>query len=158
MYRDTVLQGTNSDGSSYASPVSFFIPFCGGIGMHDASWRSSFGGDIYLYGGSHGCINMRYSDVSVVYDNVDIGTHVIVYGGAYVAYSPPDEGSGGSEPSPSPSPTPTPTPTPEPTAEPTPEPTAEPTPEPTAEPTPEPTVEPTPDPTPEPSGESGTGS
>ena len=33
------------------------MPFDGGIGFHDASWRDEFGGDIYLTDGSHGCIN-----------------------------------------------------------------------------------------------------
>ncbi len=79
MYRDTVLQGTNSDGSSYASPVSFFIPFCGGIGMHDASWRSSFGGDIYLYGGSHGCINMDYEPARQLFDLTELGDAVVIH-------------------------------------------------------------------------------
>ena len=32
--KDFVLRG---DG--YASPVSFWMPFNGGIGLHDASWR-----------------------------------------------------------------------------------------------------------------------
>ena len=81
---DRYLRGTNDDGTKYESYVHYFIPFCGGVGMHDASWRSSFGGDIYLYNGSHGCINMRYDDVKKIFDNVSIGTHVIVYGGKYV--------------------------------------------------------------------------
>ena len=34
--RDAVLRG-----SDYASPVTFWMPFNGGIGIHDASWRSS---------------------------------------------------------------------------------------------------------------------
>ena len=51
--RDAVLKG-----EGYASPVKFWMPFNGGIGFHDASWRSSFGGSIYKNGGSHGCVNM----------------------------------------------------------------------------------------------------
>lgn len=53
--RDAVLKG-----EGYASPVKFWMPFNGGIGFHDASWRSSFGGSIYKSGGSHGCVNMPY--------------------------------------------------------------------------------------------------
>ena len=45
-------------GEGYATPVSYWMPFNGGIGLHDASWRGSFGGTIYKTGGSHGCINL----------------------------------------------------------------------------------------------------
>ena len=55
MEKNTVLRGAD-----YASPVSFWMPFNGGVGFHDATWRSSFGGTIYQYNGSHGCINMPY--------------------------------------------------------------------------------------------------
>ncbi len=68
-------------GDGYKSWVNFFIPFNGGIGFHDASWRSTFGGNIYLYSGSHGCINMPYAAVKKLYENVSMGEKVIVYGG-----------------------------------------------------------------------------
>ena len=48
-------------GPDYAAPVRYWMPFNGGIGMHDANWRSSFGGGIYKSGGSHCCINMPSS-------------------------------------------------------------------------------------------------
>lgn len=68
-------------GDGYKSGVNFFIPFNGGIGFHDASWRSTFGGNIYLYSGSHGCINMPYSAAKKLYENVTLDEKVIVYGG-----------------------------------------------------------------------------
>lgn len=68
-------------GDGYKSWVNFFIPFNGGIGFHDASWRSTFGGNIYLYSGSHGCINMPYAAAKKLYENVTLGEKVIVYGG-----------------------------------------------------------------------------
>ncbi len=68
-------------GDGYKSWVNFFIPFNGGIGFHDASWRSSFGRNIYLYSGSHGCINMPYSAAKKLYENVTLDEKVIVYGG-----------------------------------------------------------------------------
>lgn len=68
-------------GDGYKSWVNFFIPFNGGIGFHDASWRSTFGGNIYLYSGSHGCINMPYSAAKNLYENVTLDEKVIVYGG-----------------------------------------------------------------------------
>mgnify|MGYP004505382471 FL=1 len=68
-------------GDGYKSWVNFFVPFNGGIGFHDASWRSTFGGNIYLYSGSHGCINMPYAQVQKLFANVSMGEKVIVYGG-----------------------------------------------------------------------------
>lgn len=64
----------------YESPVTFWMPFNGGIGLHDAAgWRSSYGGSIYLYNGSHGCVNLPYSLAETLYNTFDIGTPVVVY-------------------------------------------------------------------------------
>ncbi len=69
-------------GSDYASYVDYWMPFNGGIGMHDASWRSddeyAYGGQTYLWNGSHGCINMRHDDAATVYELVSIGDSVTV--------------------------------------------------------------------------------
>ena len=72
--KDTVLRG-----AGYASPVSFWMPFNGGIGLHDASWRSTFGGSIYKTNGSHGCINAPYYVAKAVYDNISAGDYIVVY-------------------------------------------------------------------------------
>ena len=45
-------------GENYETPVTYWMPFAGNVGMHDAYWRSKFGGSIYKYAGSHGCINL----------------------------------------------------------------------------------------------------
>ncbi len=66
-------------GQGYASPVSFWMPFNGGVGFHDAKWRGSFGGDYYKWRGSHGCINLPYSAAKTLYDNIDGGCAVLVY-------------------------------------------------------------------------------
>ena len=66
-------------GEGYASPVKFWMPFNGGIGFHDASWRSSFGGSIYKTGGSHGCVNMPYAAAKELFENVYAGMPVICY-------------------------------------------------------------------------------
>ena len=66
-------------GPDYSSPVTFWMPFNGGIGLHDASWRSSFGGDIYRTNGSHGCINLPYSAAEMIYKTVTIGYPVVCY-------------------------------------------------------------------------------
>ena len=47
--------------------------------MHDAKWRSSFGGTIYKTGGSHGCINLPPSVAKTIFDNISAGTPVICY-------------------------------------------------------------------------------
>lgn len=66
------------EGNSYQSFVNFWMPFNEGVGLHDASWRGSFGGDIYLYSGSHGCVNLPYSSAASLYEMVEIGTPVLV--------------------------------------------------------------------------------
>lgn len=72
--KDTILRGAD-----YASPVSFWMPFNGNVGLHDASWRNKFGGNIYKDNGSHGCVNLPYSAAKKIYENVEAGTPVIVY-------------------------------------------------------------------------------
>lgn len=77
--RHTTLRGSNGDGTEYASPVNYWMPFNGGQGIHDANWRSSFGGTIYRYAGSHGCVNCPPSRVGAVYNNVTAGYPVVIY-------------------------------------------------------------------------------
>ena len=60
-------------------PVKFWMPFNGGIGLHDASWRSSFGGNIYKTNGSHGCVNLPYDMAKTLYENVYKGMPIICY-------------------------------------------------------------------------------
>lgn len=66
-------------GEGYATPVSYWMPFNGGIGMHDASWRSTFGGSIYKTNGSHGCINLPTSVAKKIYENIEAGMPVLCY-------------------------------------------------------------------------------
>ncbi|QZY54527.1 L,D-transpeptidase family protein [Crassaminicella profunda] len=66
-------------GPDYAVPVAFWMPFDGGIGLHDASWRSKFGGNIYKTNGSHGCINMPYNVAKEIFNNIEVNTPVICY-------------------------------------------------------------------------------
>ena len=75
-----VLTGYKPDGSiDYQSPVTYWMPFNRGIGFHDATWRGSFGGSLYVYGGSHGCVNLPYSKAKTMYDLVYVGMPVILY-------------------------------------------------------------------------------
>ncbi len=66
-------------GEGYSQPVDYWMPFNGGVGIHDAQWRYDFGGDIYLYAGSHGCVNTPLDQVAIIWDVVSYGTPVIVY-------------------------------------------------------------------------------
>jgi hypothetical protein len=66
-------------GEDYSVPVGFWMPFNGGIGIHDATWRTEFGKDIYLTNGSHGCINAPYEVAKVISENIEIGTPVVCY-------------------------------------------------------------------------------
>lgn len=75
--RDAIL-GVNS-GADYRSPVSYWMPFNGNVGMHDATWRNSFGGTIYKTNGSHGCINLPLDKAEKIYENISAGVPVIVY-------------------------------------------------------------------------------
>lgn len=69
-------------GPGYASPVDYWLAFTySGVGIHDASWRSSgeYGGTTYKGNGSHGCVNTPYSAVKKIYQKATIGTRVVVY-------------------------------------------------------------------------------
>ena len=66
-------------GETYASFVNFWMPVNGNIGIHDAPWRKEYGGEIYMTDGSHGCINTPYDEMSVIYENAEIGTPVVMF-------------------------------------------------------------------------------
>lgn len=72
--RDATLKG-----EGYATPVSYWMPFNGGIGLHDAGWRGSFGGTIYKTNGSHGCINLPPAAAKTIYENISAGIPVLCY-------------------------------------------------------------------------------
>jgi len=50
-----------------------------GVGIHDASWRSTFGGTIYETSGSHGCINTPTDKVKILFEKVALETPVVIY-------------------------------------------------------------------------------
>lgn len=66
-------------GPGYASFVKYWVPVKGNIGIHDASWRSRFGGQIYKTNGSHGCINTPTDVMSQLYEMVEVGTPVVMF-------------------------------------------------------------------------------
>lgn len=78
--RNATLTGTNDDGSAYSSAVSYWMPFTlSGCGLHDASWRTDWSSTAYLEGGSHGCVNIRPSEIRSVWNAVKVHMPVIIY-------------------------------------------------------------------------------
>lgn len=70
--------------SKYDAYVTYWMPFNGGIGFHDASWRyrngqGYFGGDIYKTDGSHGCVNLPIEAAKTLYLNITKSIPIIVY-------------------------------------------------------------------------------
>ena len=74
MVLDVVLKGED-----YESPVTFWMPFNGGIGLHDATLSYSFDEDTYTYDGSHGCINLPWENAREIFYMVESGMPVICY-------------------------------------------------------------------------------
>ncbi len=66
-------------GADYVTPVNYWMPFNGNVGMHDATWRSVFGGDIYLTSGSHGCVNLPLDMAAAIYEYMSTGFPVVCY-------------------------------------------------------------------------------
>lgn len=75
----SMKKDTSLIGPGYESPVNFWMPFTGNYGLHDAPWRSEFGGEIYKTNGSHGCVNLPYYVAKAIYDNGYVGVPVILY-------------------------------------------------------------------------------
>lgn len=74
------MKASNSDGEQWDSTCNYWnnVSICG-IGLHDSTWRGAFGGDIYKWNGSHGCINMPYEGAQYIYNNVELGTPCVMY-------------------------------------------------------------------------------
>lgn len=63
----------------YVTHVSYWMPFNDQIGIHDMVTRPEFGGEIYKWNGSHGCVNTPIENVAVIYENAPVGTPVVVH-------------------------------------------------------------------------------
>lgn len=66
-------------GEDYESNVDYFMPFAYNVGIHDASWRTQFGGEFYKTSGSHGCINAPGEIAAALYGRIKVDTPVIAY-------------------------------------------------------------------------------
>ena len=77
----SVLRGemTANGTYSYEQPVTYWMPFNGGIGIHDADWQPYFGGDRYLTGGSHGCINLPPENAGQLYSLIQYDVPIICF-------------------------------------------------------------------------------
>jgi lipoprotein-anchoring transpeptidase ErfK/SrfK len=78
---NTMLNGTQyGPRYQYNDFVKFWMPFYQGYGLHDASWRNGrFGGQDYLHGGSHGCVNLPDATAAWMYNWSVVGTPVWVH-------------------------------------------------------------------------------
>ena len=72
--RNTYLRGAN-----YRSFVNYWVPVYRGIGLHDATWRKEFGGELYKNGGSHGCINTPLEKMTELYEMLEVGMPVVIH-------------------------------------------------------------------------------
>ncbi len=74
------VKGTYLTGPTWRNWVDYWMPFTrSGCGLHDATWRSRFGEEIYKGNGSHGCVNLPHDVAAQLFDLVGIGTIVIVH-------------------------------------------------------------------------------
>ena len=47
--------------------------------MISSSWRSKWGGTIYMNNGSHGCINLPTGIASQLYNSIEVNCPVVCY-------------------------------------------------------------------------------
>ena len=74
------LKGGGSNGTkSWDVNVDYWMPFHDGQGLHDASWKSAFGGEIYKTNGSHGCVNLPHDAAKKIYENIEALVPIFLY-------------------------------------------------------------------------------
>ena len=66
-------------GETWNTEVQFWMPFHDGQGLHDATWRNKFGGEIYKTNGSHGCVNLPYHVAETIYNSIEAGYPLFLY-------------------------------------------------------------------------------
>ncbi|MGI6754882.1 MAG: L,D-transpeptidase [Atopobiaceae bacterium] len=80
---DITLVGLDEDKDGkpdYESHVDYWMPFyAGSYGLHDATWRSKFGGSIYSYAGSHGCVNLPHDKAADLYSRLNVGDTIKIH-------------------------------------------------------------------------------
>lgn len=63
----------------YESHSDYVLKFYKAYYIHDATWRTEFGGDIYKKEGSHGCVNTPYQKAKTLYNKVELHTPVLIH-------------------------------------------------------------------------------
>ena len=76
---DNRVYDTQLVGPTWDLHVNMWMGFNGSIGMHDAPWRWEYGGDIYTYNGSHGCVNIPYEQAMEAIGICETGMPVVAY-------------------------------------------------------------------------------
>ena len=67
-------------GDDYNVHVDYWVGFIGyTYGLHDADWRTIFGGDHYKIEGSHGCVNTPKGPMAKIHENIEVGVPVLVH-------------------------------------------------------------------------------
>lgn len=71
-------------GDGYTAKCKYFIQVTAdGVGIHDSSWRESYGGDNWIENGSHGCINTPFDAIRTIFEVITArssqGIPVIIY-------------------------------------------------------------------------------
>ena len=75
------VEDTSLRGRDYIEHVDYWVGFdqTGGIyGLHDAQWRDEFGGDIWLYDPSRGCVNMPLDKIGLLFKRLRLGDEISV--------------------------------------------------------------------------------
>ncbi|MBB2184457.1 peptidoglycan binding domain-containing protein [Lachnospiraceae bacterium MD1] len=72
-------KGATLTGPGYSAEVDYWMPFYGSMGLHDARWRHSFGGEIYKRRGTHGCVNLPYHIAETIFHKIEEGTPIVLY-------------------------------------------------------------------------------
>ena len=78
----SVLKGKMLENGKYEYErlVTYWMPFNGGIGFHDASWQPYFGGNRFREGGgSHGCINLPADKAAELYNRIDESVPIVCF-------------------------------------------------------------------------------
>ena len=67
-------------GEDYNVHVDYWVGFIGYMyGLHDADWRTKFGGDNYVMNGSHGCVNTPKEAMATIFENIEVGTPILIH-------------------------------------------------------------------------------
>ena len=84
-WKDTniIMVGADEDGDGepdYRTPCTYWMGFyLNSYGIHDAYWRSYYGGDIHSWYGSHGCVNVSLEKAEELYNLSRLGDPVYVH-------------------------------------------------------------------------------